>query len=197
LITADRNQRVPQRTAAAAKNDRGSQIEPFKRAVRHHEMRHLISILFVLCVLGGCRSYSSRTLSPNATRPQSTPAAVSADDAKVAFDSPEALTKLLERRWPVAAIQTYCIPERRHNNAYQNLVAYSPRWEGILYRDTSTGFDRITWYASTKHGRADEYSLEAYRGKDFWLLEICSEESIQKPPNYSPDPHEPWFIGHR
>jgi hypothetical protein len=104
---------------------------------------------------------------------------------------------MLERRWPITAIQQYCIPERRHNNAYQNLVAYGVVWKGNLYQGVTTGFDRIAWYATTNNGRADQYSLAVYRGKDFWLLEIGSEGSVQKPPEFSPDPNKPWFIGHK
>src|SRR5437870_2666924 len=85
--------------------------------------------------------------------------------SRASFDSPERLTKMLERRWPVAAIHEYCIPERRHNDAYQNLVAYGVVWKGNLHQGLATGFDKITWYATTKNGRADEYSLGAYRGK--------------------------------
>jgi hypothetical protein len=157
----------------------------------------LVSILLISCLLSGCRKGPGLSA---AAKPKSTPTAttvVSAAEAKLAFDSPEALTKMLEHRWPVAAIQMYCIPERRHNDAYQNLVAYSPRWEGVLHYGSATGFDKIAWYASTKNARADEYSLGAFRGKDFWLLEIGSEESVQKPPRFSPDSNEPWFIGHR
>jgi hypothetical protein len=108
------------------------------------------------------------------------------------------MTKFLEQRWPLAAIQAFCIPERRHNNGYQNLVAGFDGpvvWHGSLYLGVATGFDKIAWYANTKDGRATKFSLGVERGKDFWLLEIGAEESMKKPPDYLPDPNKPWFIG--
>ena len=158
-------------------------------------VRYFIFILLVSCLLGGCRRQSSHPVTPESSPTPPVASSVSAVDAKAGFDSPEALTKLLERRWPVAAIQEFCIPERRHNDAYQNLVSYGVVWKGNLHQGVPTGFDKIAWYATTKEGRADQYSLEAYRGKDFWLLEIASEEGVEKPPQFSPDPTKPRFVG--
>ncbi|HKP48171.1 MAG TPA: hypothetical protein VJT50_16340 [Pyrinomonadaceae bacterium] len=135
----------------------------------------------------------------NVSLPQSpTPSPIlSATEAKGALASPEALTKALERRWPIAAIQTYCIPERRHNNSFQNLVAYGMIWKGTLHAGVNTGFDKVSWYATTTEGHVQDYSLEAYRGTDFWLLEIGDEGTLQASPHYSPDPTERRFVGHK
>jgi hypothetical protein len=159
--------------------------------------RYLVSILFVTCLLSSCWKDSSLTVAPRANPTPLAPTAVSAADAKAGFDSSEALNKLLERRWPVTAIQAYCTPERRHNESYQNLVALGVVWKGTLHRDIETGFDKIAWYATTIDGRAQEFSLGVDRGKDFWLLEIGSEETMQEPPNFSPDSREPRFVGHK
>jgi hypothetical protein len=160
-------------------------------------MNRVACIFFAACLLVGCSKHIQRPLLVNATPSPSPTVAVSAAEAKVAFDSPDLLTKALEWRWPLAAIRTYCIPERRHNNAYQNLVAYSPVWKGVLYSGVATGFDKIAWYASTNKGRADQYSLGVYRGNDFWLLEIGDEHALQAPPEYSPDPNNQRFVGHK
>jgi len=162
-----------------------------------HNMHCMICLVLMIGLLAGCATQSNRGEQTNVTPPPAVAVAVSAADAKIAFDSPDALTTMLERRWPVSAIQIYCIPERRHNNAYQNLVAFSPRWEGVLHSGVATGFDKIAWYASTMNGRADKYSLGVYRGEDYWLLEGGSEEGVQEPPEYSPDPSKPWFVGHK
>jgi hypothetical protein len=122
---------------------------------------------------------------------------LSASEAKKAFDSPQALTAMLEKRWPVAAIQQFCIPERRHDNGYQNLVAMGVVWEGKLYENVATGFDEIRWYATTVDGRADLYSLGVKRGSDFWLLEIESEKTVQLAPQFTPDPKRRGFVGHQ
>ena len=146
----------------------------------------ILSLFFFL--LSGCQKQTSLTVTQTTTSPTPPVASsISAAEAKAGFDSPEALTKILERRWPVAAIQEFCIPERRHNESYQNLVAMGVVWRGNLYQGVPTGFDRIGWYANTKEGRANQYSLEVSRGKDFWLLEIELEESVQKPPQFSPE----------
>ena len=157
----------------------------------------LIWLILLSCLLGGCRQHTSQTETPKANPTPPLASAASAVDAKVGFDSPQGLTKLLERRWPIAAINEYCIQERRHNNAYQNLVAYGVVWKGDLHQGVATGFDRIAWYATTKKGRADQYSLDAYRGNDFWLLEIGWEKGVQEPPDFSPDPAKPWFLGYK
>jgi hypothetical protein len=121
---------------------------------------------------------------------------MSATTAKIAFDSPEGMTKMLEERWHLAAIREFCIPERRHDNSCQNLVAYGQVWRGNLYVNESTGFDQIAWYATTNHGRAEQFSLGVSRGQDFWLLEGGSEQTVQRAPNFSPDPKELCFVGH-
>src|SRR5258705_13355796 len=110
------------------------------------------------------------------------------------------MTKFLEQRWPIEGIRTFCIPERRHNNAYQNLVAGvddNMVWEGTLYRDVPTGFDKIAWYANTEGGRATQFSLNAIRGNDYWHIEGGSEETMKVPPNFGPNPKAPWFVGHQ
>jgi hypothetical protein len=160
-------------------------------------VRYFILSLLISCLLSGCQKQARQTTTPASSPTAPVPSALSAAEAKAGFGSPEALTKMLERRWPIAAVQEFCIPERRHNNAYQNLVALGDVWRGELYQGVATGFDKIGWYATTKEGRADQYSLEVYRGKDFWLLEIGSEKSIEKPPEFSPDPTKPWFVGNK
>jgi hypothetical protein len=154
-------------------------------------------VFFALCLVTSCAQHSQPAQSANATPTPLTAAVLSPAEAKTAFDSADGLTKALERRWPLTAIRTYCIPERRHNPAYQNLVAYSPVWKGILFSRESTGFDKIAWYACLKKGRVDQYSLGVYRGKDFWLLEIGDQHTLEAPPDYSPDPTAERFLGRK
>jgi hypothetical protein len=119
-------------------------------------------------------------------------------NAKPGFNSPEAVTALLEKRWSLADVRKFAIPERRHNNKYQNLVLDTPEaWAGRVYCDKATGFDSIEWYATVENGRATEYSLQAIRGKDFWLLEIGSPASVRKPPHVEPVFRAPYFVGHK
>jgi len=124
-------------------------------------------------------------------------------NAKPGFNSPEEVTALLEKRWSLADVRKFAIPERRHNDLYQNLVLDTAEiWAGRLYCDRTTGFDSIEWYATVENGRAKEHSLRAYslqamRGKDFWLLEIGTPASVEKPPVVEPDFREPYFVGHR
>lgn len=161
--------------------------------------RLIIYLLLGGCLLIGCRKEAG-TSAPAAApaAPTATPKPVIA--AKTAFGSPEAMTAFLEQRWPLDAIKAFCIPERRHNGSYQNLVEGFDGpvvWRGTLYAGIPTGFDEIAWYANTKGGRATTFSLGVKRGGDFWLLEIGTEESSQKPPDYLPDPKKPYFVGHK
>ena len=124
-------------------------------------------------------------------------------NTKPGFNSPEEVTALLEKRWSLADVRKFAIPERRHNDAYQNLVLDTPEiWAGRLYCDTTTGFDSIEWYATVENGHdkqhsLKEYSLQARRGKDFWLLEFGSPASVRNPPNVEPDFRAPYFVGHK
>lgn len=157
----------------------------------------------------GQASQSKTEVEPPAVRPQAIncanptwpPKAIVAKyppNAKPGFNSPEEVTALLEKRWSLADIWKFAIPERRHNYAYQNLVLGTPEaWAGRLYCDKATGFDSIEWYATVENGRAREYSLQAIRGKDFWLLEIGDPASVRKPPHVEPDFRAPYFVGHK
>jgi len=112
-------------------------------------------------------------------------------------DSPAAFTKSLEQRWSLEAIRKFCIPERRHDEAYQNLVAMGETWEGQLYADKKTGVDKIFWYATVKNGRVATFSLNVSCGDDFWLLEIVDRDQMDRPPIIEPDPSRPGFVGHK
>jgi hypothetical protein len=121
---------------------------------------------------------------------------------KPGLDTPEQVTALLEKRWPLENVRKFAILERRHNDAYQNLVPSGHQtWSGRLYCDQSTGFDSIEWYATIEKSRGKdslkEFSLGAIRGKDFWLLEMGNPDSVQKPPTIEPDFRAPYFVGHR
>ena len=118
-------------------------------------------------------------------------------DASSPADSPAALTKWLEQRWPLDAILKFCTPERRHDDASQNLVAMDKAWEGQLYIGKKTGFDKIFWYGESKNGRLEAYSLNATRGDDWWLLEIVGREYMNYPPIVEPDPSRRGFVGHK
>jgi hypothetical protein len=171
-------------------------------------------VVATILAVGACQSPQSRiAIEPPASRPQSlnctpmlSPSPTIAKyppNAKPGFNSPEEVTAFLEKRWPLADIRRYAIPERRHNDEYQNLVTagFPEVWAGRLYCDKSTGFDSVEWYATieirhTKH-LLKEFSLGAIRGKDFWLLEIGSPTSVQQPPNIEPDFRKPYFVGHK
>ena len=124
-------------------------------------------------------------------------------NAKPGFDSPEEVTALLEKRWPLGDIRKFAIRERRHNDGYQNLVTLGSQkiWAGRLYCDQSPGFDSIEWYATVEKVNSKdslkEFSLGAIRGRDFWLLEIGDPTSVQKPPDIEPDFRKPYFVGHK
>ena len=170
----------------------------------------LVLIIATTMVVGACKSPRSRTeIEPPSHQPPAincgnpilftgTTYAKYPPNAKPGFDSPEEVTALLEKRWPLADVRRFAIPERRHNDAWQNLVPdMSVIWAGRLYCDQKTGFDSIEWYATTENGRVKEYSLDAIRGKDFWLLEIGSPASVQKPPDVEPNFRAPYFVGHK
>ena len=154
--------------------------------------------LLVLCFASACSADGSSPQSTASDFPPSARAAAYSPKATPSFNSPEGVTRLLEQRWSLADIRTFCIPARRHNDAYQNLVVDSPEaWKGRLYSRARTGFDKICWYATVRKGRVLQYSLEVYRGDDFWLLEIGSPATVKKPPEVTPDSSAPYFLGHR
>ena len=166
--------------------------------------------IITIWLVGACQSTQSRSeieppahrlQSINCGKPMLNPDAISAKyppNAKPGFNSPEEVTTLLEKRWPLADIDKFAIPKRRHNDAWQNLVRDTPDiWAGRLYCDQTTRFDSIEWYATIENGHVKEYSLDVIRGKDFWLLEIGSPVSVQNPPDVEPDFQKPYFVGHK
>lgn len=174
----------------------------------------LVLILATILLVGACKSPQSRTaIESPVARPQSTNCAPTwpesaivakyPSNAKPGFNSPEEVTALLEKRWALENIRKFAIPERRHNEGYQNLVADTPEiWAGRLYCGQATGFDSIEWYATVESRGAKEHSLKEYslmaiRGKDFWLLEIRDPATVQKPPVVEPNFAAPYFVGHK
>ena len=179
-----------------------------------NSMTHRTSLLLLIAtivVVGACRSPQARTEIEPPPRPKpinctnllfvgGTPA-IYPSDAKPGFNSPEEVTAFLEKRWSLADVRKFAIPERRHNDAYQNLVTvgFSETWAGRLYCDKTTGFDSIEWYATVENDRVKDYSLNAIRGQDSWLLEIGGPgpDSVQSPPDVEPDFRKPYFVGHK
>jgi hypothetical protein len=160
--------------------------------------RAALSFFIVLSLLVGCAIKSQQSSSADSDWPPSARAAVYSTTAAPSLNSPEGFSRLLEQRWSLADIRAFCIPERRHNDMYQNLVVSTPEvWKGRLYGDRPTGFDRISWYATVRDGSIQEYSLEVYRGSDFWSLEIGSPETLRTPPQVTPDSSAPHFVGHK
>src|SRR5208282_4071242 len=174
----------------------------------------LVLIVATIVAVGACQSPQSRiAVEPSASQPQPMncpPMLVQSEivakyppNAKPGFNSPEEVTALLEKRWPLADIRRFAVPERRHNDQYQNLVTagFPKIWAGRLYCDKSPGFDSIEWYATIENRHTKdsfkEYSLGAIRGRDFWLLEIGSPTSVQQPPDIEPDFRRPNFVGHK
>jgi hypothetical protein len=169
----------------------------------------LVLAVATILVVGACQSPQSKTaieLPASRSQPMNCapiwpPSATIAKyppNAEPGFKSPEEVTAFLEKRWPLANVRKFAIPERRHNDAWQNLVADTQEiWAGRLYCDKTTDFDSIEWYATTENGRVQEYSLNTMRGKDFWLLEIGSPASVRKPPVVEPNFRAPQFVGHK
>ena len=170
----------------------------------------LLAVATILTV-SACQS-PPPGIQPSASRPQSlncAPMLVPSNtvaryppNAKPGFNSPEQVTAFLEKRWSLEDIRKFTIPERRHNDEYQNLVPSGQQiWGGRLYCDQATGFDSIEWYANVKNGRTEdslrEFSLGAIRGQNYWLLEMGNPDSVQKPPNIEPDFRAPTFVGHK
>jgi hypothetical protein len=109
-------------------------------------------------VLTGC---SKKAGTPPVTA-SPTPAAPSAE-TRAAFSSPEALTKFLEQRWPLTGIQTFCIPERRHNQQFENLGVEGQVWRGSLFANKDRVRRNQLVHENTKNSRATIYSLGARR----------------------------------
>ena len=149
------------------------------------------------CCLAGCRAPAPVSKSVETDWPHDARFGPYSTTAVPSITSPEGFTRLLEQRWPLADIRTFCIPERRHNPAWQNLVAMGEVWKGRLYQCVDTGFDRISWYADIEQGQVHAYSLAVQCGRSFWLLEIGSPESLRTPPTVAPDPSAPYFLGRK
>jgi hypothetical protein len=165
------------------------------------------SILLACVALAGCvpddpppvPAQSPTSHKTPTTRPASLPS------PPIAPTIPEAdrFTAVLERRWPLEKIRRHATPDRRHWNGCQNLVAGFPcangqestHWAGKLFEGETTGFDEVSWYANVCGGKIDEYSLNARRDDDFWLLEIGGLESLKRAPMVEPPTDDQCYEG--
>lgn len=155
-------------------------------------MRFLIPLLVI--AVSSCSSHSATTAPPKMSSTPPVATVASAIEAKAAFDSAEALTRMLERRWPVAAIQAYSELEKEYDPEVPDVANFDGFWKGTLYPGVDTGFDKIAWYATTLNGRVQQFTLGGWRGQYFAVLEVGSEETVQRPPNLSPgEIHQLWF----
>ncbi len=153
-----------------------------------------VCVLILACIAAGCSTSREQELLFISKELELQPE-IPAATVTPGFDSPEAVTGLLEQRWSLADIKRFCIPERRANPFMQNLVRQAQEiWEGKLYSGQQSGFDEISWYANVREGRVEKYSLNVQRGEDYWNLEIASPERTQRPPDVEPDPSYPGFI---
>jgi len=151
-------------------------------------LRHLILNMVILVTVWGC--------TPTVPDPPSGNSSEVTTETQQKFTSAKEVTAALEARWSLEDMKIYCVPERRQNPLCQNLVTdVGVTWEGALYENVPTGFDSITWYGTAVDGRLHEYSLNASRGDDSWLLEIGNVKSFDRQPRVSPDPSGPCFIG--
>jgi hypothetical protein len=94
----------------------------------------------------------------------------------------EQLASALESRWSLESIQAYCNATAPTPDSVQNLVALGEEWRGNLHTNEATGFDRVWWYASTRLGRLDKYSVNATKGHKHWIIEIGNQQSLTRPP---------------
>lgn len=95
--------------------------------------------------------------------------------------SAKEINALLEKRWSLAEIEAYCTPENRFPPGVQNLVMDGKVvLKGKLYEGQKSSFDKIDWYANLNTSSI-EYSLNVFKGRDHWLLEIGNEESLHQP----------------
>jgi hypothetical protein len=155
---------------------------------RDRNMCQLMLNLAILLTVWGCR--------PASPEPPTNETSAVKTGTPPKLTSPAEVTAALEARWSLDDIKTFCIPERRHNPMYQNLVTdVGETWKGTLYENVPTGFDSISWYGTAVDGHLHEYSLNVSRGDAGWLLEIGNVEAFAKPPNVSPAPSRPGFIG--
>jgi hypothetical protein len=92
------------------------------------------------------------------------------------------LSSALEVRWQLEMIRAYCEATPPTPDSVQNLVALGEEWHGTLHEDRAREFNRIWWYASTRDGQLDKYSVNAAKGRKHWIIEIGNEQSLSQPP---------------
>ncbi len=94
----------------------------------------------------------------------------------------EELNEALKARWPLNLLRTYCKAIPPTPGSFQNLVALGKSWEGTLYVDGKTGFDKVWWYASLEGNKLDQYSLNATKGTNNWIVELGNLRTLVHPP---------------
>ena len=95
------------------------------------------------------------------------------------------LAAAIQARWTLARIRAYCASTAPTSRGIQNLVALGEAWHGNLHENEASEFDRLWWYASTRSGKLDKYSVNATKGRKHWIIEIGNERSLADPPALS------------
>src|SRR5438034_10386444 len=80
------------------------------------------------------------------------------------------LAAALEARWSPEMIRAYCRATAPTPGSVQNLVALGEEWQGNLHEKEAPDFDRVWWYASTRNGKLDKYSVNATKGRRHWII---------------------------
>jgi len=92
------------------------------------------------------------------------------------------LASALEARWGMEMIRAYCDAMHPTPNSIQNLVALGEEWRETLHEGKPSGFDHVWWYASTRNGKLNKYSVNATKGRKHWIIEIGDEQTLSRPP---------------
>lgn len=107
--------------------------------------------------------------------------------------NPEQLAHALEERWSMEAIRVACQSSSPTPGYVPNLGARTEGWEGDLHKDSLSEFDRLWWYAGILPDGTLLYSVNARKGKRFWIVEIGNQQVLAVPP--LPKPKQYWEKG--
>jgi hypothetical protein len=96
-------------------------------------------------------------------------------------ESSQEMQHALEKRWDLTRLLAYCNSVPATKGYFLKNLPKPVAWKGVLYKNRSE-FSELSWEASVKNGRLDQYTLRARKGNRCWDIEYGDQTTLARHP---------------